>query len=82
MEQFKKGLSFISINKVIIMVFSSSVFLFIFLPITLIGYFIIRKELKNIFILCMSLIFYTWGEPKVVILMIISSFLNYSYALQ
>ena len=29
----------------------------------------------------MSLIFYTWGEPKVVILMIISSFLNYSYAL-
>ncbi len=81
MEQFKNGLSFISINKVIIMVFSSSVFLFIFLPITLIGYFIIRKELKNIFILCMSLIFYTWGEPKVVILMIISSFLNYSYAL-
>lgn len=63
------------------MVFSSSIFLFIFLPTTLLGYFMIRKELKNVFLLCMSLLFYAYGEPKIVLLMIILSFLNYIYAL-
>jgi alginate O-acetyltransferase complex protein AlgI len=59
------------------MVFSSTVFLWIFLPIVFTGYFILRNELKNIFLLLASLIFYAWGEPIYVFLMIISIFLNY-----
>lgn len=52
------------------MVFSSPIFLFLFLPITLIGNFIFRKNLCNLFLLAMSLLFYAWGEPKFVFVMI------------
>lgn len=63
------------------MVFSSTIFLFIFLPITLIGYFIINPNLRNIFLLFMSLIFYAWGEPKFVFILILSILANYTFAL-
>ena len=59
------------------MVFSSSVFLFLFLPITLIGYYLIRKPLRNAFLLVMSLGFYAWGEPKFIIIMMLSILVNY-----
>ena len=59
------------------MVFSSSIFLFIFLPFVLIGYFLIRDNLKNLFLMAMSLIFYAWGEPRFVLIMILSILLNY-----
>ncbi len=57
------------------MVFSSSVFLLLFLPITLIGYynpFITSRKYRNIFLLVASLLFYAWGEPICVLLMICS----------
>ncbi len=59
------------------MVFSSSIFLFIFLPVTLLGYYLIRKSLRNAFLLLMSLAFYAWGEPKFVLIMIASILINY-----
>lgn len=59
------------------MVFSSMLFLWVFLPITLILYYISDLKLKNIILLLASMIFYSWGEPKYIILMIISVIINY-----
>jgi len=63
------------------MIFASSLFLFLFLPLTLTGYFLIRSNqayLRNLFLLLMSLIFYAWGEPVYVFLMIGSIMINYT----
>ncbi len=59
------------------MVFSSAVFLWLFLPVVLICYFISPKKIKNILLLLASLLFYAWGEPKYVILMVFSIAVNY-----
>jgi alginate O-acetyltransferase complex protein AlgI len=63
------------------MLFSSSIFLFAFLPIVLILYFISPRVLKNIILLAASLFFYAWGEPRYTILMLISILINYLFAL-
>ncbi len=63
------------------MLFSSPIFLFLFLPITLILYFFTPKKFKNFFLLLMSLGFYTWGEKELVILIILSSIIDYSSGL-
>lgn len=60
------------------MVFSSILFLFYFLPITLILYFIIPKiPWKNLVLFVMSLLFYAWGEPVYVVIMLFSTFFDY-----
>ena len=60
------------------MLFSSLTFLYAFLPITLILYFIFpNRKIKNIVLLCSSLIFYAWGEPKYVLLMIGITFISW-----
>ena len=59
------------------MVFSSILFLFLFLPAVLAVYFLVPKPGKNIVLLIFSLIFYAWGEPVYVILMIFSAVFNY-----
>ncbi len=59
------------------MVFSSTMFLFLFMPVVLLGHSIIRKELRNVFLLLMSLGFYAYGEPKFVFVMIASCIVNY-----
>jgi len=60
------------------MVFSSLVFLLRFLPLTLLFYFIAPGiKAKNIVLVAASLIFYAWGEPVWVILLIISSVIDY-----
>ncbi len=60
------------------MVFSSIVFLFYFLIPVLIIYYILPKEsAKNVFLFAASLIFYAWGEPKYVFLMLFSVVFNY-----
>lgn len=61
------------------MLFSSLVFILFFLPIVLILYFVLgfSKKLQNLFLLCASLIFYAWGEPKYVFLMLASILFNY-----
>ena len=52
------------------MLFSSIPFLYYFLPCVLILYHIVPKEWKNGALLLVSLVFYAWGEPKFVFLMI------------
>ena len=59
------------------MVFSSMTFLWIFLPILLLVYFISKERYRNVILLIFSLIFYSWGEPKYIVLMLISIFTNY-----
>ena len=54
------------------MLFSSIPFLYYFLPAVLLTYFIAPKKFKNAVLLASSLIFYAWGEPKYVIIMLIS----------
>lgn len=63
------------------MVFSSFTFLLIFLPLTLAGYYIINPKLRNIFLLIMSVIFYAWGEPKFVFVMLGSVLVNWGFGL-
>lgn len=59
------------------MLFSSIPFLFYFLPAVLILYFAVPFRLKNTVLLLASLIFYAWGEPKYVILMVATILLFY-----
>src|SRR5690625_262100 len=63
------------------MVFSNLVFLFAFLPAVILTYFILPKQGKNLLLLLASLVFYAWGEPKYIFLMIISIMMNYSFGL-
>ena len=59
------------------MVFSSLVFLFAYLPFTLLVYYITPRKLRNIFLFIINLVFYGWGEPMLVLLMIFNVFFNY-----
>ncbi len=54
------------------MLFCSSVFLFVFFPLCLALYYLVPRKLKNFVLLVFSLVFYAWGEPKYVIIMILS----------
>ena len=63
------------------MLFSSITFLYYFLPIVFIVYFIVPKSWKNVVLLLSSLFFYAWGEPKYVILMLISIVCGYLFGL-
>ena len=54
------------------MLFSSLVFLFTFLPITLLVYYLVPRKVKNVVLLIASLIFYAWGEPVYVLIMLFS----------
>lgn len=59
------------------MVFSSVFFIFVFLPVTLLVYFVAPKPAKNFVLLICSLVFYAWGEPVYILLMIFSILYNY-----
>lgn len=59
------------------MVFSSIPFLYYFLPLVLICYFLVPFRLKNLILLIFSLLFYSWGEPRYIFLMVISILLAY-----
>lgn len=64
------------------MVFSSLIFLSVFLPVVLILYSLCRSiAVQNILLLAASLVFYAYGEPVYVFLMIVSAFFNYIWAL-
>lgn len=67
------------------MVFSSTVFLFLFFPLVLIGYYnpVFRgRKFRNVFLLLASLVFYAWGEPVFVFLMIFSIFVTWYIGLR
>ena len=63
------------------MVFSSLTFMFIFLPIVLLVYYVSPKQFKNLFILISGLVFYAWGEPVYVVIMIVSTLIDYTAGL-
>ncbi len=63
------------------MIFSSIPFLYYFLPVVLILYFLVPKTLKNPILLLSSLVFYGWGEPKYVFLMIATIVQGYVFGL-
>ena len=60
------------------MVFSSLTFLYFFLPLVLSLYFISGKRVKNIILFLSGLLFYSWGEPFYVIIMIFSTLVDYT----
>lgn len=59
------------------MVFSSLFFIFVFLPVTLLIYYCVPFSLKNGVLLLCSLVFYAWGEPVYVLLMMLNILFNY-----
>lgn len=63
------------------MLFTSTIFIFLFLPMVIFLYYTIfrNKYLKNIFLLIISLIFYAWGEPKFSIILMMSIVINYLF---
>jgi len=64
------------------MVFSSSVFLFAFMPLFFAGYFLVPgRAAKNTWLLAASLVFYAWGEPVYVALMVASIIANWAFGL-
>ena len=59
------------------MVFSSLVFLFAYLPLTLVIYYITPRKWRNLFLFFINLLFYGWGEPLLVLLMVFNVAFNY-----
>ena len=59
------------------MVFSSMVFLCVFLPVVLIIYYVLPKRLRNLWLLLASLFFYAWGEPRYILIMLFSTVFDY-----
>ena len=59
------------------MLFSSMTFIFVFLPIVLLLYLVTKKELHNFILLTASIIFYAWGEPKYLAIMLSTIVINY-----
>lgn len=59
------------------MVFSSIVFLCIFFPAVILCYYLCPKSLRNLFLLLASLLFYAWGEPKYILIMLFSTVFDY-----
>ena len=59
------------------MIFSSITFIYYFLPILLLIYFIVPSKYKNLVLLFFSLLFYFLGEPKYIIILILSCIINY-----
>ena len=54
------------------MLFSSIPFLYYFLPLTLLCYFLAPRRAKNAVLLLFSLVFYAWGEPRWILLLLAS----------
>src|SRR5215207_3151342 len=54
------------------MVFSSITFLFFFLPAVIVGYYVIPRPGRNLFLLMASLLFYTWGAGAIVLVLLAS----------
>lgn len=63
------------------MLFSSMTFIYMFLPILCLIYFLSKKKFHNTILLIASLVFYAWGEPKYLAIMILTIIINYYGAL-
>ena len=70
------------VERGIIVLFSSTTFIYLFLPAVLLFYFVLlrwSRKLQNVFLLLASLLFYAWGEPKFVLVMMASILLNWAF---
>lgn len=63
------------------MVFSSTIFIFIFLPIVLFTYYVLGKKIKNYVLLIASLFFYAWGGVGYLKILLLSIIINYIFGL-
>ena len=63
------------------MVFSTPIFLFYFLVLTMLAYYLVPRKLRNLVILCASLFFYCWGERDYVIIMFLSTAIDFTHGL-
>lgn len=63
------------------MLFSSMTFVFVFMPLVMTVYLLSKKEIRNYVLLAASIIFYAWGEPRYLAIMIVTIFVNYFGAL-
>ena len=63
------------------MLFSSIEFLYYFQPLVILGYFLLPKQLRNGWLLIVSLVFYAWGEPKLIAVMLASIILNWLWGI-
>ena len=64
------------------MIFASLLFLYLFLPLNIILYFLFPDlKAKNIILIAFSLVFYAWGEPVWVFLLLLTAYLDYRHAL-
>ena len=59
------------------MLFSSPTFLYFFLPLALLLHWLSGKRIRNLILLTFSLVFYAWGEPKYVLVLLLSILLNW-----
>lgn len=60
------------------MVFSSLFFIFFFLPVFFVLYYIVPSKFKNLILLIFSLLFYSWGEPIYILILLFSSLVDYT----
>lgn len=63
------------------MVFSNAVFLFVFLPVVILGYYLLRGRARNYWLLLVSLFFYAWNKPEFIVILLASICVNYIGAL-
>ncbi|EOS67642.1 MBOAT family protein [Oscillibacter sp. 1-3] len=63
------------------MIFSSLTFLFAYLPLTLAVYFLMPLRARNAVLLAVSLIFYGWGEPVYISIMVLSTLIDYTHGM-
>jgi len=59
------------------MIFSSVLFLFLYLPLVLLCYYIVPRRFRNCILFLFSLLFYGWGEPIYIVIMLFSTLLDY-----
>jgi alginate O-acetyltransferase complex protein AlgI len=63
------------------MVFSTPIFLFVFLVLTLLVYYLVPLKGRNLVLLCASLLFYYWGEQIYVVIMLLSTAIDFTHGL-
>ena len=59
------------------MVFSSTIFIFLFLPITLLGYYLLKGESRNYWLLFVSVLFFCWNQPNYLWIIVLNIIINY-----
>src|SRR5687768_16987678 len=63
------------------MVFTSPTFLFLFLPVVLAAFFVAPRRLRTSLLVVASWLFYAWGEKHLVVLLALSTFINWALGL-